>query len=73
MSLTATTTNIREVTVAHEIHANPRDALFAALKGKEAHIPNLKHTLSGWKGIDIRYVSPHLDAVRVKVEERLRG
>jgi len=71
MSLTATTTNLCEA--AHKPHANPRDALFAALQGKEAHIPNLKPTLYGWRGVDIRYVSPHLDAVRVKVDERLRN
>ncbi|KAH7031685.1 isoprenoid synthase domain-containing protein [Microdochium trichocladiopsis] len=71
MSSTTTTTEARQAELV--LSQNPRDALFASLKGKKARIPNLRPVLAGWRGSDECYVSPFIDALRIKVDKRLQS
>ena len=51
--------------------ASPRDVLLSRIKGRKAHIPDLKPIFFDWSGIKSRPVSQYIDLLRGEAQSRI--
>lgn len=50
---------------------SPRDVLLSRIKGRIAHIPDLKPIFFDWSGIKSRPVSQYIDLLREEAQTRI--
>ncbi|KAI2640597.1 hypothetical protein GGS26DRAFT_538962 [Hypomontagnella submonticulosa] len=72
LTMTATTTTVEQSSAVLSSETNKRDELLLKMKGQTVQIPDLKPIFADWKGVYHHHISPWVEPLRRKVNERIQ-